>query len=102
MATKVWSSQAEKIGYVPRSQQKALTESGLTSTNKNDKHLDAETRAGLAKLKQNDAEIDEGLDEISNSLDTLAGISRAMNEEVLSYMNNRICNSSFKLVILLY
>ena len=32
-------------------------------------------------MKQNDAVIDEGLDEISNSLDTLTSISQAMNEE---------------------
>ena len=78
---KASSTQAEKIGYVPRAQQKALAETGLSKSSKPE-NLDAESSAGLARLRQNDAEIDQGLDEISNSLDSLAGISRAMNDEV--------------------
>ena len=79
-ANKAGSSQAEKIGYVPRSQLKTMSESGFSKSNK-DENLDDDSKAGLGRLKQNDAVIDEGLDEISNSLDTLTSISQAMNEE---------------------
>lgn len=75
------SSQAEKIGYVPRDKQRAMQESGFSRGASKPENLDAESRAGLAKVQQNDAEIDAGLDEISNSLDTLTNISKAMNEE---------------------
>jgi orotate phosphoribosyltransferase-like protein len=62
-----------------------LTASGLTATKKGaDDDLDAHTKAGLAKVAANDVEIDAGLDEIGNSLDRLAAISGAMNEEVRS------------------
>ena len=74
------SSQAEKIGYVPRSQLKSMAESGFSKSNKNE-DLDDDSKAGLGRLQQNDSEIDQGLDEISNSLDTLTSISQAMNEE---------------------
>ena len=86
-AAKAGSSQAEKIGYKPRSRQTGLTASGLTSTFKkggDEDELDEDSKAGLAKLKDNDAEIDAGLDEISHSLDNLANIAGAMNEETKS------------------
>lgn len=78
---------------MPRTQHKTITETGLSKSTKPE-NLDAETRAGLAKLKQNDAEIDDGLDEISNSLSTLANISKAMNEEV-SFWIMKVCASLF-------
>lgn len=78
------SSQAEKIGFVSRNNQSTLQASGLSSSrNKKNEELDEESRAGLARLKNQDAEIDEGLDSISNCLDNLSGISQAMNEEVV-------------------
>jgi hypothetical protein len=80
-AAKSGSTQADKIGYKPRN--KGLSESGLTATKKGaEEGLDEGTRAGLAKLKQNDAEIDESLDDLGNSLDTIAAIAKQMNEEV--------------------
>lgn len=94
---KAGSSQAEKIGYVPRSQLKNLAESGFSKTNK-DENLDDDAKAGLGRLKQNDTEIDQGLDEISNSLDTLTNISQAMNEEARSHTSklDKLANSMDK------
>ena len=75
------TSQAEKIGYVPRDKQRAMTESGFGRSSGKPEALDADSQAGLSRVQENDAEIDAGLDEISNSLDTLTNISKAMNEE---------------------
>jgi hypothetical protein len=46
--------------------------------------LDPDSAEGLAQIKANDKEIDEGIDSISNALDRLAGISGAMNAETRS------------------
>uniref|UniRef100_A0A7S2GWX9 t-SNARE coiled-coil homology domain-containing protein n=1 Tax=Helicotheca tamesis TaxID=374047 RepID=A0A7S2GWX9_9STRA len=43
--------------------------------------LDDEEREGLAKIKKNDNEIDQMLDHVSSSLDTLASLSLIMREE---------------------
>jgi hypothetical protein len=80
-------TQAEKIGYVPRSQMARMTASGLTSNAMNKKggfreELDEDSAAGLQTLKNNDAEIDQNLDGISSTLDKITDISRAMREEV--------------------
>ena len=79
------ATQAEKIGYVPRAQQAKMAQSGLVSSrmaNPNkEEDLDAESAEGLAQLKANDKEIDQGLDQISSALDRLANISTAMNVE---------------------
>ena len=96
-ANKAGSSQAEKIGFVPRSQLNKLSESGFSKSNK-DEQLDDDSKAGLGRLKQNDQEIDEGLDEISNSLDTLTSLSQAMNEEARSHTSklDKLSNSMDK------
>lgn len=97
-ANKAGASQADKIGYVPRSQLKTLTDSGLSRKPGKAENLDDESKAGLAKLNQNDSEIDAGLDEISNSLDTLTNISQAMNEEARTQTNKleKLANSMEK------
>ena len=82
-------SQAEKIGYVPRSRQAGMTATGLTSAGmigrgkkSSDQDLDEDSAAGLARLKSNDQEIDDGIDKISGILDNLTGIASNMNSEV--------------------
>jgi hypothetical protein len=80
-------TQAEKIGYVPRSQMARMTASGLTSnTTKKGirEELDEDSAAGLQTLKNNDIEIDQNLDGISSTLDKITDISKAMREEVSS------------------
>jgi hypothetical protein len=44
--------------------------------------LDEESESRLAQLRATDAEIDEGLDGISKSLDNIARIAKDMNSEV--------------------
>ena len=82
------SNQAEKIGYVPRAQQAKMAQTGLVSSrmanSKAEEDLDPDSAEGLAQLKANDKEIDQGIDSISNALDRLAGISSAMNAETRS------------------
>ena len=82
-------TQAEKIGYVPRSRQAGMTATGLTSAGmigrgkkSADQDLDEDSAAGLARLKSNDQEIDDGIDKISGILDNLTGIASNMNSEV--------------------
>jgi hypothetical protein len=78
-------TQAEKIGYVPRAQQAKMQASGMVSSrmanSTKEEELDPESAEGLAQLKANDREIDQGLDQISGALDRLANISSAMNSE---------------------
>lgn len=80
------TSQAEKVGYVPRSRQAGMTASGLTSAGmikgKKQDDLDEDSANGLAQLKANDNEIDAGLDAISSVLDNLGGISSTMKSEI--------------------
>ena len=79
-------TQAEKIGYVPRAQQARMTASGLTATTMHKKglleELDEDSAAGLQALKNNDIEIDQNLDGISQTLDKITDISKAMRDEV--------------------
>jgi hypothetical protein len=87
----------EKVGYVPRNRQQpgataglvtsGLTDAGMLSGGRRtgtaaDQQLDAEAIDGLSKLKAGDAEIDEGLDQINYSMDTLTRIAADMNVEV--------------------
>ena len=85
------SNQAEKIGYVPRAQQAKMAQTGLVSSrmanSRAEEDLDPDSAEGLAQIKANDKEIDEGIDSISNALDRLAGISSAMNAETRSQTN---------------
>mmetsp|Transcript_16185 Transcript_16185/g.16925 ORF Transcript_16185/g.16925 Transcript_16185/m.16925 type:complete len:351 (-) Transcript_16185:297-1349(-) len=81
-------SQTDKIGYVPRSNISTMKASGLTSTNRNNRgkeELDEESKAGLSRINQNDAEIDQGINEISRGLDSLADIANKMKEETQSH-----------------
>ena len=86
------SKHAEKIGYVPRNKQaSAMQASGLTSAgmmgkgrNDADQALDEDSAAGLARLRDKDAEIDAGIDAISRTIDNLANIGSAMKDEVNS------------------
>lgn len=79
------SSQAEKIGYVPRSRNPGLTASGLTVTGGTrvveDQELDEASAAGLARLKAKDADIDRGLDEISTAVDRIGAMAREIHSE---------------------
>jgi len=82
------TTQAEKIGYVPRNRQTNLTASGLSSASianrkgkAEDQELDSESAAGLARLKAQDSEINDGLDDISRSLDNLGNIAGAIKDE---------------------
>jgi hypothetical protein len=63
--------------------------SGLTSTGRNNRgkeELDEESRAGLARINQNDAEIDQGINDISRGLDDLADIAGQMREVVRYFL----------------
>jgi hypothetical protein len=85
------SKNVDKIGYVPRNKQAAgMTASGLSSAgmsgrgrNDPDQALDEDSAAGLARLKEKDAEIDAGIDAISRGIDNLTSISTAMKDEVV-------------------
>lgn len=80
------SSQAREIAYATRRPKGAPVESGRTTKfgggKDKDDDLDEDSRRGLAKVKQNDAEIDEGIDEIAKGLDKLDQIASHMNAEV--------------------
>jgi hypothetical protein len=81
------ASQAEKIGYVPRSQQARMAQSGLSNarmaggSKAKDEELDEDSAAGLAQLRANDAEIDEGMDKVSSALDRIANIASSIGSE---------------------
>lgn len=47
-----------------------------------DQELDAESAAGLARVKETDAEIDAGIDAISRTMDNIANLSSQMRDEV--------------------
>ena len=83
------STQAEKIGYVPRAQQAQMKATGLASAGMMrgqkkapDQELDEESASGLARVSANNAEIDASVDEIGSALDRIAGIANNMKEEV--------------------
>lgn len=74
---------------MPRNKQAStLTASGLTSAGMTkggrgeDQELDDESAAGLQRLKDNDAEIDAGIDAISKTIDNLSSIANTMKDEV--------------------
>jgi len=81
------SSQAEKIGYVPRAQQARMAQSGLSSARMGgtakakEDELDEDSAAGLAQLRANDAEIDEGMDRIASAIDRIGGLASEMGKE---------------------
>lgn len=84
------SRQAEKFGgYIPRSKGGSvnLQSSGLASANLAggrkgaEQQLDEDSAAGLARVRETDAEIDEGIDNIAQTLDRIAQISTQMYEE---------------------
>lgn len=86
------SRQGDKFGgYVSR-KNSALVETGLTSTsmtgcrNAPAQELDEESAAGLAKVKETDAEIDASLDAISRTMDNITGLASTMRDEVLLRM----------------
>jgi hypothetical protein len=78
-----------KIGYVPRAQQAKISASGLTSTvgRKKQEDLDDESAQGLAGLRANDQEIDQGLDNLSNALDRVANIAEGFKYETTKQNN---------------
>lgn len=88
------SKHADKIGYVPRNKQAELKESGLSSAGMMgkggsrgtpaDQQLDAESAAGLQRVKERDAEIDQGIDAIAQSIDNLGNIAGQMKDETVS------------------
>eukprot|EP01038_Epipyxis_sp_PR26KG_P005192 gene5192-7226_t len=91
-AANTGSRQTEKLGYVPRNKQAAslapsgLSSAGMMGKSKNpdpSQDLDSESQAGLDKIRQEDAEIDESLDAISRTIDNLSNISKTMREETL-------------------
>lgn len=81
-------NQNEKITAPSRANISAMKSTGYTSTgrnNRNKEELDQESQEGLARINQNDQEIDQGINEISHGLDQLADIANLMKEEVYIY-----------------
>jgi hypothetical protein len=77
------NSQAEKIGYVPRAKVGELKETGYSSRGgRKGEALDDESRAGLERVKAADADIDQDLDSINQSLASLGNIAGQMRDEV--------------------
>ena len=77
--------QVEKIGYIPRNKVPVLQATGLTSerlAGRREEELDADSAAGLARLKARDADIDQSLGDVLRIVDNLDQIAGAMNEEV--------------------
>ena len=90
----------QTAGYVPRNRQQpgataGLLSAGMTSAgmlsnggrrpgtqDQQQQQLDAESVEALARLKAEDAEIDQGLDAISQNLDMIGRIAADMNSEV--------------------
>lgn len=85
-------TQGEKIGYVSRQQVAGLKASGLASAgmmggkNKGapDQDLDEESAAGLKAIRDEDAEIDAGVEDISNAMDRLHTVAGHMKEETMA------------------
>ena len=83
------SKQGEKIGYQARNRPVSLADSGLTNTNNNrtaDSPLDDDSRIGLNRVKDRDAEIDKGINEIANSIDRLNAIANTIKDEVSLFL----------------
>ena len=71
-----------------------------------DQTLDQDAETRMAKLKSNDEEMDQGLDAISNSIDTLTRIAGDMNAEVInnkfSYYCTLLCLAFVLLLFLIF
>eukprot|EP00605_Chrysophyceae_sp_TOSAG23-4_P002251 GSChrysophyteH1.ASY1.ANO1.2495.1 assembled CDS len=81
---------AEKIGYVPRAQQARMAQSGLSNARmgagkSSEEELDEDSAAGLAQLRANDAEIDEGMERIGAAIDRIGNLASAMGSEARSH-----------------
>jgi hypothetical protein len=81
------SHEKEKIGYVPRGKgnfaASGLTSAGMMGTSRApDQILDEESQMNMARLRSEDEEIDQGVDMIGNTVDTLSRIAGDMNSEV--------------------
>ncbi|CAM6002154.1 unnamed protein product [Sphagnum balticum] len=78
--------QVERIGYIPRNKVPVLQATGYQSSHmkgrKDSDELDAESRDGLARIQERDAEIDHSLGQVLNIVDNLDQIANAMNDEV--------------------
>jgi hypothetical protein len=87
------ASQAEKIGYVPRSKAtpvaSGLTSASMTRNKSPDQQLDAESQAGMDRYKAKDADIDAGLDVVANQIDNLTNIASTMKSEVCNDLRTR-------------
>lgn len=90
MASSASSSiRGKKVEYVPRGKGNLIA-SGLTSGGMmgsggggtGDQRLDEESQLGMNKLKENDEEMDEELDAISEIVGRMGVIAGDMNEEV--------------------
>jgi len=86
------STQGEKIGYASRVQVSTMKASGLTSAgmmggkkNQQDQELDAESAAGLKQIQDDDADIDNDINDVSNAIDRLGNLASNMKEEALSH-----------------
>lgn len=83
-------TQGEKIGYVSRQQVAGLKATGLVSggmmgRNKGaHQELDEESAAGLRQVEKDDAEIDQGVDEISSAIDRLNTVAVNMKDETVA------------------
>ena len=90
-SAKAPAEQNGKIGFVPRARVGGMKESGLASTSgrnaKKGETLDEESRLGLEKVKATDAEIDQDLDAITQSIAGLGNIASQMRDEVCSIIN---------------
>ena len=75
------AGQTEKIGFIPRNKVPVLQATGYSAT-KDEDEPDADTAAGLARLKEKDADIDRTLGDVLRIVDNLDNIAGAMNEEV--------------------
>lgn len=84
------SARGKKVEYVPRGKGN-LVASGLTSGGMmgsgggggGDQRLDEESQLGMNKLKENDDEMDDELDAISEIVGRMGVIAGDMNEEVI-------------------
>lgn len=106
------------VGYVPRDRQESIKDTGLTSAGMLSDHetehevsivtsptgepnhelcsyilvfqkLDDASAAGLARLQDKDAKIDQGIDRLDHTIDNIAAISSAMKHEV-AHQNEKI------------
>ena len=81
----------QKVGFVPRARVNGMKESGLSSTSgrngKKGESLDEESRLGLERVKANDADIDQDLDDINNAIAGLGNVASQMRDEAIIHNN---------------